>query len=146
LYFADDTQPTTLNRSMIHFDAIFLVDDDPINNLINNRLLSKVEVSENIEEFLEGQFAIERVSEVPSHKKILIFLDINMPVMNGWEFLEIYQEKFPDRNNKIVILSSSIDFQDRQKAEEYSIVSGFLEKPLTLDKIKLQLTQYEEEG
>ncbi|MBN3583441.1 response regulator [Algoriphagus aestuarii] len=127
---------------MIHFDAIFLVDDDPINNLINNRLLSKVEVSETIEEFLEGQYAINRISSFSMDSRILIFLDINMPVMNGWEFLKKYQEEFPDRKDTIIILSSSIDFQDRQKADEYSIVSGFLEKPLTLDKIHFQLSKY----
>ncbi len=127
---------------MIHFDAIFLVDDDPINNLINNRLLNKVEITKNIEEFLEGQYAIERISEIPVDKNILIFLDINMPVMNGWEFLEIYRQRFPERNDIIIILSSSIDFQDRQKAKEYSIVSEFLEKPLTLDKIQFQLGKY----
>lgn len=128
---------------MIHFDAIFLVDDDPINNLINNRLLNKVKVTEHIEEFLEGQFAIDRISELPKEKKLLIFLDINMPVMNGWEFLRIYQEQFIERNDTIIILSSSIDFQDRQKAQEFSIVSDFLEKPLTLDKIQYQIEKYQ---
>lgn len=128
---------------MIHFDAIFLVDDDPINNLINNRLLNKVKVTEKIEEFLEGQFAIERIAEMPLDKTLLIFLDINMPVMNGWEFLKIYQDRFEERDDIIIILSSSIDFQDRQKAKEYSIVSDFLEKPLTLDKIQFQLAKYQ---
>lgn len=128
---------------MIHFDAIFLVDDDPINNLINNRLLNKVKVTEKIEEFLEGQYAIERISQIPLDKNILIFLDINMPVMNGWEFLTIYQDTFTGRNDKIIILSSSIDFQDRQKAQEFSIVSDFLEKPLTLDKIQFLLSKYQ---
>ncbi|WP_296698627.1 response regulator [Algoriphagus sp.] len=127
---------------MIHFDTIFLVDDDPINNLINNRLLNKVKVAEKIEEFLEGQYAIDRISELPIEQKILIFLDINMPVMNGWEFLRIYQERFIKRNDTIIILSSSIDFQDRQKAKEFSVVSDFLEKPLTLDKIQYQIEKY----
>lgn len=128
---------------MIHFDAIFLVDDDPINNLINNRLLNKVKVTEQIEEFLEGQYAIDRISELPIDQKLLIFLDINMPVMNGWEFLRIYQEQFVERNDTIIILSSSIDFHDRQKAKEFSIVSDFLEKPLTLDKIQYQMEKYQ---
>jgi CheY-like chemotaxis protein len=119
------------------------VDDDPINNLINNRLLNKVKVTEKIEEFLEGQYAIERIAEMPLDKTLLIFLDINMPVMNGWEFLKIYQDRFEKRDDIIIILSSSIDFQDRQKAKEYSIVSDFLEKPLTLDKIQFQLAKYQ---
>jgi len=127
---------------MMQFDAIFLVDDDPINNLINKRLLGKVGISDQIIEFLEAEDALSKIQTEPSERKILIFLDINMPVLNGWEFLEKYIESFPDRHDKIVILSSSIDFQDRQKANGFEIVSGFLEKPLTLDKIYSQLEKY----
>jgi CheY-like chemotaxis protein len=127
---------------MIQFDAIFLVDDDPINNLINKRLLGKTEVSQSILEFLEADLALKKIEEFPQNQQLLIFLDINMPVMNGWEFLNNYQEKFPDRKDEIVILSSSIDFQDRQKALSFNIVSGFLEKPLSLDKINYQLSKY----
>lgn len=127
---------------MIQFAAIFLVDDDPINNLINKRLLGKVGISNQIIEFLEGEDALTRIEPLPFEDQILIFLDINMPVLNGWEFIEKYNENFPNRQDKIVILSSSIDYQDRQKAKEYQIVSGFLEKPLTLDKIYSQLEKY----
>lgn len=127
---------------MVRFDAVFLVDDDPINNLINRRLLGKTGISNRIEEFLGGQDALEKISELNQEDSLIIFLDINMPVLNGWEFLNKYLELFPGRNDKIIILSSSIDFQDRQKANEYSIVSGFLEKPLTIDKINSQIEQY----
>ncbi|MGM0945295.1 MAG: response regulator [Bacteroidota bacterium] len=127
---------------MIYFDAIFLVDDDPINNLINKRLLKKMNFSENIYEFLEAEQALENIAQIPSDSSIMVFLDINMPVMNGWEFLNQYLEKFQNRKDKIVILSSSIDYQDRQRAFDYEVVSGFLEKPLTLDKINLQIQKY----
>lgn len=127
---------------MIQFDVIFLVDDDPINNLINKRLLGKVGISDQIIEFLEGEEALTQIEILPSEHQVLIFLDINMPVLNGWEFLEKYIQIFPNRQDKIVILSSSIDYQDRQKAREYQIVSGFLEKPLTLEKIYSQLEKY----
>jgi CheY-like chemotaxis protein len=124
---------------MTQFDAIFLVDDDPINNLINKRLLSKTRISQKIQEFLGGEDALVRLKEVPDSSQLLIFLDINMPVLNGWEFLNKYLDSFPNRKDKIIILSSSIDFQDRQRAQEYEIVSGFLEKPLTLEKIASQV-------
>lgn len=124
---------------MTQFDAIFLVDDDPINNLINKRLLSKTGISHDIKEFLGGEDALKLLVDIPQSDRLLIFLDINMPVLNGWEFLNKYLEGFPNRKDKIIILSSSIDFQDRQRAQEYHIVAGFLEKPLTLDKISSQL-------
>lgn len=120
---------------MNQFDSIFLVDDDPINNLINKRLLGKTGASASIKEFLEGENALQLISQLSSEHRLLVFLDINMPVMNGWEFLNQYQELFPNRKDKILILSSSIDFQDRQRAKEYEVVTGFLEKPLTLEKI-----------
>ncbi|GMQ26605.1 response regulator [Algoriphagus sp. oki45] len=115
------------------FDSVFLVDDDPINNLINRRLLGKVGISDRIVEFLSGDDALEMLSAEPLENKVLVLLDINMPVMNGWEFLDKYMSILPHRKDKILILSSSIDFQDRQKAKEYSIVEGFMEKPLNLE-------------
>ncbi|WP_339864072.1 response regulator [uncultured Algoriphagus sp.] len=130
---------------MIQFDTIFLVDDDPINNLINKRLLGKVNIAENIIEFLEGEEALIKLKDFDEHHRLLIFLDINMPVLNGWEFLDKYQLLHPNRTDKIIILSSSIDYQDRFKAQGYKVVTGFLEKPLTLDKIKLQMEKYEQE-
>lgn len=120
------------------FDLIFLVDDDPINNLINRRLLGKTGIGNYIEEFLSAQEALEKIKQLPKETSLLIFLDINMPVLNGWEFLEKYATLFPEREDKIVILSSSIDYQDRQKAFGYAIVSGFLEKPLSLEKLNFE--------
>ena len=124
---------------MTPFDAVFLVDDDPINNLINRRLLGKVPLTSKIEEFLSGQEALERLSELNQDSRLLIFLDINMPVLNGWEFLDQYISLYPGRKDHILVLSSSIDFQDRQRAKEYEVVSGFIEKPLTLQKISQSL-------
>lgn len=121
---------------MQSFYSIILVDDDPINNLINKRLISKLEISPIVEEFLEAEQALQRIACLDIDESILIFLDINMPVMNGWDFLSCYLDKFQNRSDKIIMLSSSIDFQDRQKAKLFSCVGGFIEKPLTPEKIK----------
>jgi CheY-like chemotaxis protein len=126
---------------MVCYNLIFLVDDDPINNLINRRLLGKAGIGNHIEEFQSAQEALEKIKSIDTDKTLLLFLDINMPVLNGWEFLDCYISIFPERKDTIIILSSSIDYQDRQKAMEYPIVSGFLEKPLSLEKINTQLTK-----
>jgi CheY-like chemotaxis protein len=118
------------------FYAIILVDDDPINNLINKRLITKLDISDKVEEYLDAEKAIERIKNLKVKDKVLILLDINMPVMNGWDFLNSYTEKFRDRKDKIVMLSSSIEAQDRQKAFSFDVVDGFLEKPLTPEKMK----------
>ena len=116
--------------------SIILVDDDPINNLINKRLITKLDISDTVEEYLDAEKAIERIKSLKKKDKVLILLDINMPVMNGWDFLNFYTDKFSDRDDKIVMLSSSIEAQDRQRAFGYEVVDGFLEKPLTPEKMK----------
>lgn len=116
------------------FDLIVLVDDDPINNLINKRLLNKLDLSPEVVEFLEAEKALKFIAE-DGNRNTLILLDINMPVMNGWDFLTQYAELEKKRKDKIVMLSSSIDHQDIKKSREFSYVHGFIEKPLTRDKL-----------
>lgn len=128
-----------LYDSMVRYDTVFLVDDDPINNLLNKRLLDRLGIFKQIREFEEGMEALTKLKEINLSEHLLIFLDINMPVLDGWGFLKMYSELFPDRKDKIVILSSSIDFQDRTRAREFGLISGFLEKPLTFEKIASHL-------
>src|SRR5690554_6238204 len=106
------------------FDLIVLIDDDPINNLINKRLISKLDLSPNVVDFLEAEKALKFIAE-DSIRNTLILLDINMPVMNGWDFLNHYGDLEKKRNDKIVMLSSSIDHQDIKKSKEFSYVKGF---------------------
>ena len=117
------------------FDLIVLIDDDPINNLINKRLISKLDLSLNILDFLDAEKAIQYLS-AHDRKHTLIFLDINMPVMNGWDFLNHYAKIKNNRNDMIIMLSSSINHQDRQKSLENNDVEGFIEKPLTREKLE----------
>lgn len=124
---------------MSSFDIVLLVDDDPINNLINSRLLGKSGYSNDVLEFLEGEKALKHLELLSKSEKALIFLDINMPVLNGWEFLDRYEASFPDRNDRIIILSSSIDYQDKNRSKTYKKVCGFLEKPLSMSKIQIEL-------
>ncbi|EKB50740.1 response regulator [Cecembia lonarensis] len=121
---------------MFPYHVIILVDDDPINNLINKRLIAKLEVAERVEDYLEAEKALARLQELDKNTKVLVLLDINMPVMNGWDFLNFYNDQLAERTDKIVMLSSSIDFQDRKKAFSYKQVETFLEKPLTIEKMK----------
>ncbi|MEX0882082.1 MAG: response regulator [Cyclobacteriaceae bacterium] len=121
---------------MYPFDLIVLIDDDPINNLINKRLITKLNLSPKTIEFLEAEKALYYLKKPDIENKILILVDINMPVMNGWDFLDQYVELENKREDRIIMLSSSIDFQDRQKSEEFPFVSGFIEKPLTHEKLE----------
>ena len=104
---------------------ILLVDDDPINNLVTKRLLQKLNPVIIIQDFNKPEEAIEflKANEVD-----LIFLDINMPGMNGWDFLT-EKENINDKT-PVLMLSSSIDPNDHIKSIDFKSVKGFLRKPL----------------
>ena len=123
---------------------IFLVDDDPINNMINQKLLARVQPNWGTTAFLTAREALDTIGQrlAPTTEALpgIILLDINMPVMNGWDFLQEYRE-FPTdfrETCQVFILSSSLDKQDISRAREYKEVRDYLTKPLreaTLRKI-----------
>ncbi|AWW33232.1 response regulator [Echinicola strongylocentroti] len=127
---------------MLAFDSIVLIDDDPINNLINKRLLNRLNLCNEIAEFLEAENALKEIKRLDSDKRLLIFLDINMPIMNGWDFLKKYEQICSHRDDIILMLSSSIDYQDRKKSRMFKPVKGFIEKPLTNQKLFEILPEY----
>lgn len=113
---------------------ILLVDDDPIFLTLAELAIKKERTDVQIFKASNGE---EAISFLSNEEVDTIFLDLNMPVMNGWEFLEaIANEK--KKSNKIYVLTSSIDPSDRRKAEENPMVESMLEKPL--DKQKIDLT------
>lgn len=119
---------------MYLFDLIILIDDDPINNLINKRLINKLAISPQVIEFSEAEKALEYL-KTSNGAGNLILLDINMPVMNGWDFLTCYAELQGRKGESIIMLSSSIDHQDRQRSRAFGFVQDFIEKPLTREKL-----------
>lgn len=113
---------------------VLLIDDDPINNIVNKKLISKHSASIEIFEFQDAEKAVIFLKESPANKPDVILLDINMPKMNGWQFLDIYQNL--NINSRLFMLTSSIAREDETRARNYSVVHGFLIKPLNGDKIK----------
>lgn len=118
---------------------VCLIDDDPINNLVCERLLISIFACQDVKAFLEAEAALHWLSGlVETQWPELILLDINMPVMNGWEFLDAFAVAHPQASLPICLLSSSVYPSDRLQAENHPQVSHFLTKPLTRDKL-LQL-------
>ncbi len=120
-----------------------VIDDDEFNNKICSVTLEKIDKSSNIKTFLspvEG-FAhiVTEYSRTDNNESAVLFLDINMPVMNGWEFLDRFEELAPTIKNriKIYILSSSVDKRDIEKAKANKNVVHYLIKPLTKETIRL---------
>jgi CheY-like chemotaxis protein len=121
--------------------SVLLVDDDEINNFISIKLIKKALLNTEIMACLNGKFAIDQLYEIqkkdPSKLPDYILLDINMPIMNGWEFLDEYKRLNIDPlgKTKIFIISSSVFSNDINKARSYPLVKDFISKPLNVDKI-----------
>jgi CheY-like chemotaxis protein len=121
--------------------SILLVDDDEINNFISIKLIKKALLNTDITACLNGKFAIDQlldiVSKDPAKLPDYILLDINMPIMNGWEFLDEYERLKIDTTGKtkIFIISSSVFSNDINKAKSYPLVVDFISKPLNIEKI-----------
>ncbi|MVN20696.1 response regulator [Mucilaginibacter arboris] len=121
---------------------IMLVDDDEINNFITVKLIRKAFPDSVLSTYLNGRLAIDRLKDILQHQPEnipdYILLDINMPVMNGWEFLEEYKQLNFDSDKKITIyiLSSSVFSNDIDKSKSYESVASFISKPLNLESIK----------
>lgn len=124
---------------------VLLIDDDQMINLINTRILQVSKQVENISSVTGGEEALAALHNIINTDASIfpefIFLDINMPEMDGWEFLDALAI-FPReliQNCKVVILTSSIDLFDIKKAKKNPLVFDYITKPLSIEKLS-QLT------
>lgn len=121
--------------------TICVIDDDDIYQFTIKRTIQSTNLAKEILSFNDAEEALEyfgTLTEVTDSLPDILFVDINMPLMNGWEFLEAFQTikyKF-QKDIKIFMSSSSIDSRDMEKAQEYECVSDYLIKPMTIDKLK----------
>lgn len=123
-------------------NQVLLVDDDPISNIINEKIIQTSKCSMSVKSYLNASEALDYLKQ-RLHADLtkfpdVIFLDINMPEMNGWEFFEELN-KFPDfilKECKVFMLSSSIDDDDIEKAKTYKMVYDFISKPLTVNMVE----------
>lgn len=126
---------------MNHEKFVMLVDDDSINNFISEHFLKDNFPALHIIDFTDPEAALEYIKNVPTNKEFrfpdVILLDINMPMMNGWEFLNYFIKMDFDKLHRIeiYILSSSLDPNDISRAQHYNIVKGFIPKPLSIEKV-----------
>lgn len=112
---------------------IVLVDDSNLTNIINKSLIKRHSQSIAVKVFEDSEEALYYVSNSTEPK--LIFLDLNMPKLNGWQFLELV-EKNKLEHLKIIILTSSVDIKDKEKAQLDKLVTNYINKPLTKEDFK----------
>ncbi len=121
-------------------DKLLLVEDDRIAIMLCESVIAKQGFARKIDTARDGQKALEYYQSILDENPDpevslfpeLILLDLNMPVMGGWEFLDVFLKKYFAycKNTRVVILSSSIVPEDEERARDYKIVVDFLSKPI----------------
>lgn len=130
---------------MSKYHSVMLIDDNEIDNLINQKMVEAADLSQYIYTHTGAKSAIEFLKNIEQLEeeivnKVLpdvIFLDIDMPLMDGFQFLEEFN-KLKDGTRtkcKIVMLTSSINPQDVSKSKRYDAVKKYLNKPLSQESL-----------
>jgi CheY-like chemotaxis protein len=118
---------------------LLVIDDDDINIFIIKKIVEKTGLAINMTSKANGQQAIDFIKESLTNPETfphLMLIDINMPIMNGWEFVEAYQMLNVQHSVDMYILSSSVYENDIEKTKSYSSVKGFISKPLSIERLK----------
>ena len=124
--------------------SILLIDDNKADNHYHQIIIKGMDITERIDIALDGVEALNMLKDKNAIPPDLIFLDINMPKINGWEFLEAYHQLSTTQKAKIVIimLTTSDNPKDLKRAEQIDEVTGFNVKPLTEELLTKILEKY----
>lgn len=118
-------------------NGICVIDDDEIYQRIIRKLISRAGVFEKAFFYMNAVDALEDLKNPDTSLPRVILLDINMPAMDGWQFIELLQNSYPSLFKKcdIYIVTSSIAYSDKEKMEDFPGLTGFLSKPITVDQL-----------
>ena len=109
---------------------VFIIDDNQIDLLISRKLLLKSNADIDVKEYSQAQKALQEIQSSEDDRPDIILLDLNMPTMDGWGFLDGLKAAQIQSGFKVYVLTSSLDDRDRTRAQNYAVVEGYLTKPL----------------
>ncbi len=130
----------SIKKPKARYDIVMLIDDNDIDNFINERMIKGCNFAETIYVNTSTRSAIEFLKNLSVNKNLrkdhlpsIIFLDINMPILDGFQFIEEFEKLDPAFITaiRIVMLTSSINPSDIERSKKYPSVHGFIHKPLT---------------
>ena len=122
--------------------TIWVIDDDPIYQIIVNKIIQKSELFSNVSSFTNGKDAVDALKKTLENNEMppnIILLDINMPIMDGWEFMDemVLLKSKINELIQIYIVSSSIALEDKSKAKNYPEIIAYLSKPVNANDLIL---------
>jgi len=139
-------KPIKRKKPIFKFNSILLVDDNELDNFINQKIMESVFFAQTIYTNTSGTSALELLKNFSSNEKLapvlmpdVIFIDINMPFMDGIQFINQFIKLFEKTaiKSKLVVLTSSINPEDKKAVSKLSKEIIFLNKPLTNESLAL---------
>lgn len=134
----------------MNYKNVLLIDDSDVDRYLLRRQVKKIHIADVIHEAEHGLEAIDLLKQLGTSSSdpepVLIFVDINMPIMNGFEFLAALTELLKEierlKDTNVIVISSSDSQEDKTKAREHSLVSGYLTKACeTADEFKTRIEE-----
>lgn len=121
-------------------ELVCIIDDDKIYRFTTEKYIHMLKLASRVLSYSDGEEALDFLKQNTYREENLpdiIFLDVNMPIMDGWDFLEEYRELAPRLPKRITIymVSSSIDIRDRERAQQITDISDFIVKPITEEQL-----------
>jgi CheY-like chemotaxis protein len=117
---------------------MLVIDDDEINVFIIKKIIEKTGYAVSMISKSNGQLALDYLTALVKNGDPfpqLILVDINMPLLNGWEFLEAYEKLNMPEQTHMYMVSSSVYENDIEKAKSYKAINGFISKPLSIGRL-----------